>query len=204
MLHVVTACSRPENLYALAENLAAISDKILPVHWWVGMDGRKVKTVSNNVVEAVLRCHSSDVFTMDGDITGAPQKNEALRRIANLPPTDRDWVYFLDDDNLIHDSLPALLRDCPTDNVILCPQFTKADQCLRTVCFPKVGDIDLAQFVIPAKWCHESAFSLNDYESDWHYLNELCKFGDPPRSGRSWHWKEYVTTYYNALPTPMP
>lgn len=79
-IHVLTACTRPENLPAIA---AALARTMPEAHWHVGFDP--------------LHQH----------VGGQAVKNRLLEGIPCRDGTADNWILFLDDDTLPH---PALYR----------------------------------------------------------------------------------------------
>lgn len=189
MLTVITALSRPGNFDRLAASVLAASE-FLQVQWFVLCDCRSV--AGGDIGSAAERWRLPVVVeAVPGDCTGAPQKNRGVR----IAP-GRGWVYFLDDDNLIHPSLPPVLAAEPPGAILLFPQVDAAGESVRGECEPERCSIDLAQFAVPAAWAVESSFPADEHDSDWFYLSGLLTAGRPRR------WVSGARAFYNALAPP--
>lgn len=87
---IITPCSRVENLWKVYESI-----NFPNYRWIVVFDGLKVNSIPENLPPTVEPYIVSD----ESGISGNPQRNHALDLVED------GWVYFLDDDNLIHPEL---------------------------------------------------------------------------------------------------
>lgn len=140
-LALVTACSRPENLGRVAESIRPRTGAF-ELEWIVEMD---------------LQARH---------VAGNEEKNRALGRIA-----PEAWVYFLDDDNLLHpELLPALARGIGERHSARAFVFGQevALGAFRPASPSRmfVGGLDLAQFAVRRDLIGERRFEPGRYESD--------------------------------------
>ena len=168
ILNVITACSRPENLPLLEESLGP--GKILfELHWLVIHDTGQIESRVGNA-----------------------QKNEALGTI------DAGWVYFLDDDNLMHPRFfPAIdqaIHDAPGWRGFIfsqdCELFIRRAS-PETV---RVDHIDIAQFVLQRDLIGERRFALPAYNSDGMLIEAI--YGEHPGEIA---FIDQVLCFYNRL-----
>lgn len=185
ILNVVTACSRPENLTALAESL-----KLLPsfdVRWIVMADATKDNVFPPGSLAAATVFGNVDV----SDCSGGAQKNAAL------PYCKEGLVYFLDDDNLIHPQLNDRLVSAGDFDLYIFGQYQNGrpvrEACERNLRYAKV---DCGQFVVKADFIQDSRFPHDIYWSDWLFLKSLLDRKPKVHFGR-------YCTNYNALAKPQ-
>ena len=98
-LTIITACIHPENLPYLAVTIAPGRD-LFDLTWRVVFDGARCQPVDFPGAIVTVASHPRS-------IVGNHQKNDALDH------TQDGWVYFLDDDNLVH---PDFFRGHPAGN----------------------------------------------------------------------------------------
>lgn len=194
LLNIVTAVSRPQNVRLITDNIKSVITKC-EVRWYLIFDSLKVeKCVPNN-------CYYYDFIP--GDISGAPQKNRALDLI------DDGWVYFLDDDNLMHEEYEScflekikikrniykngIKQQGKVQGVVFNQLF--ADGSYRGGVDRKNGSsVDCGQFTLEREIIGNQRFNLDFYASDGVFFQEIYNmhkekiiFADEP------------FTYYNAI-----
>lgn len=165
-LTIITACSRPDNLETLAESILPGRD-LFDITWRVVFDGMKVQPRPlplGGAVATIAVCKQS--------VVGNYQKNEGLNS------TKDGWVYFLDDDNIIHpDFFPAIRRaieetdasafvfgqagGVSAETANPCPEHMHVDM------------IDLAQICLTRDLIGERRFQLNAYNADGLLYQQL-------------------------------
>jgi hypothetical protein len=117
-LAVVTPCSRPGNLPALKESIEP-GRAYFDITWYVVFDAHRVAPSVLDRAEGGDRVFS---VAVEGSRVGNAQRNLALDNIED------GWVYFLDDDNVLH---PQLL---PTMSASI-----EAHPLARAFVFPQIG-----------------------------------------------------------------
>jgi hypothetical protein len=190
IINIITAVSRPHNLKLIKDNLKSVFTKC-EVRWYLIFDSLKVDYF---VPED---CYYFDFIP--GDISGAPQKNRALDLIKE------GWVYFLDDDNLMHEEYENAflensnkVRNCniggikckiPVQGLVFSQLFVNG---IRSIAGP--SGIDCAQFTFDRDIVEDARFPLDCYESDKGFFNGVYK---KHRDKILFHDK--LVTYYNAI-----
>lgn len=183
-LHIVTPCSRPENLAKMCDSIDALRP-LFDVAWWVIFDLAACDPV--DVDDAI-----TDAVYVPSSQWGAGQRNHALDRIED------GWVYFLDDDNLIHPNffeLKQLIADNPEKRAFAFAQ-KHVDGWVREVApeTMKVNHIDMAQVLIRRDLIGDERFPLPFYNADGRFIQAIYD-----RSPDEWLLVNKVMCYYNAL-----
>lgn len=194
ILNIVTAVSRPHNIKLIAHNIRSVITQC-EVRWYLIFDSRKVEEF---VPED---CYYYDFIP--GDISGAPQKNKALDLIND------GWVYFLDDDNLMHKEFESYFlekikikrsiykNDIKQQGDIQCVVFNQllADGSLRAGVNQKNGSsVDCGQFVVNREIIGNQRFNLDFYASDGVFFKEIYN-----RHKEKIIFVDEPFTYYNAI-----
>jgi hypothetical protein len=118
-LHVLTACSRPENLARVAESIAAAACEPWEVCWHVRLDR--------------AREH----------VGGQALKNRMLDQITD------GWVCFLDDDTVMHpDFLTAVAENQDAHMVVVSQRRTDGRTLVAAAANMRVGHVDIGQAAI--------------------------------------------------------
>lgn len=148
MLYIVTPCSRPENL-------KRIRQYIPPWATWVVMMDEKTDYKEPTGASVTH-------YSQNSGFWGHPLRNEFLDLYQDQF-TENDWVYYLDDDNIIHpkfyeqwDSLNSL-----DSSIVTWGQEGR----LRPTTDPKVGNIDTACFMFRPYHLPSLRFQMT-YEAD--------------------------------------
>lgn len=175
MITIITPCSRPENLSKLA---STVRDYI----WIVCFDLSKVRVV--------LPIEKADtIIGVSGGVSGNLQRNKALEQVKDF----NEWVYVLDDDNLIHpgffDKIIPLLHNPNTGIITFDQQLQNGT--IRKGNDPQVGRIDQAQFIV-RKGLYEDYEQI--YEADGILIERLIK-----KYPEKWLYLPDVLCFYNRL-----
>lgn len=159
-LSIVTALSRIENLDRIVDNIKKSFHRI-DMRWYCLFDPVQVTTgLTFDAYRSGYAC--------DGDIWGNTQKSQGLEEITD------GWVYFLDDDNLIHHEFEAALllaiEEHPSAKGFVFNQLDTAGKQLRQATRENYtyGKIDLGQFVLRRSLIGDNRFVLADASSDWY------------------------------------
>ena len=163
-LTLVTPCSRPQNLPLIAESIKP-GRNLFDVIWMVIFDNGE--------------CPQSRV--------GNYQRNCALEAIID------GWVYFLDDDTLIHPELFGELAKVKTGAVAfgqtLKDGIRPASQATMKVC-----QIDMGQVAIRREVIGNARFALGIYEADGIFIESVYN-SNPDK----WSLIDKPLSYYNKL-----
>ena len=150
MYNIVTACSRPENLNKIKQSLEPFTDKIT---WYIVYDSTKreveIPEKHQMFVDAIAEMSYFDwikQLSVEGGVTGSAQRNSALDIITD------GYVYFLDDDNLLHQNLIPTIEsmvELKADNLgyVFSQQLENSVRKIRWESI-KQTHIDTAQFML--------------------------------------------------------
>lgn len=178
---IVTPSRRPFNLEFIAETVPQECE------WVVVFD----KTVKNeHIVE-----NATVIKSQKTGFWGNPNRNIGLEHIKNkLNPSDNDWVYILDDDNVIHpDWWSNIQSHLNTDASIITWGQVWANNEPRTAPTdtPKIATIDTSQYMVRWDVAKNLRFEPT-YEADGIYAEEASKLGSVKKL-------DQYLGYYNFL-----
>ena len=173
-LSLITPCSRPHNLLRMEPSVMAGAD-LFDLTWWIVYDGIRVpdsrKTYSPNTFNGTWICKIA-THMKPGSCVGNSQNNYALDRI------DLDnWVYFLSDDNIMHENfyscLSQAIADHPEKRAFVFPQ--QVGDWVRGAGPGSmiVGAIDLGQYCLFRSLIGERRLNAPSYDADGFLITEL-------------------------------
>lgn len=150
-IHIITRCTRPENLLRVRESIFSNMPYSIDVVWNVVFDSKKVTQLSTDLLKKIKCKDTRFHFTECGDYDC--QYHCVNDLMINFI---RDgFVYFVDDDNILHEnfytSLLKLQADNPNSRGFIFSQwvggndFSGLDIRLGRPENVKVGSIDIAQ-----------------------------------------------------------
>ena len=174
MLYIVTPCSRPQNLKRIKQYIPDFAT------WVVMMDA---STDYKEATGANVTHYSKQTGHW-----GHPLRNEFLDLYADQFTQD-DWVYFLDDDNIIH---PNFLKTYPQIQFFDSSIVTWGQEGrLRPTDQPRVGNIDTACFMFKPYQLPTLRFQMA-YEADGMFAQAAALRG-------TLICVDQYLCYYNAL-----
>jgi glycosyltransferase involved in cell wall biosynthesis len=186
-LTIITPCMRPENLIKIKESI----DFDYINEWIIVYDGNHITSMPNTI-EGNDKIKEY-IYKGDG-ISGNPQRNFALELIEN---TDT-YLYFLDDDNIIHPELYELL------NSIESGKMYTFDQARPKNIYPyktllkgdsiEIFNIDTAMFLIDFNLCKDIQWIPDKYNADGHYIKDCYE-----ANKENWVYVNKTMAYYNKL-----
>lgn len=182
MIHIITPCSRPENLSLMKHSIPK------ECNWVIVYD--------STVKEYPEIENASVLYSPFTGGSGNPNRNYALD---NLEFSDTDWIYILDDDNIIHPKWYRTVKDFNEDhlNIITWGQVWKNyDIRLEPVPDPRVGNIDTSCYMVRGRVMKNLRYEIL-YEADGVLANEVVR----QYAGILTLSHEYLG-YYNYLRTP--
>jgi hypothetical protein len=156
-LNIITPCSRPENLIKISESINIPKESY---RWIVVFDSELLpddKLIPNNCDPYTHKDLSS--------ISGNAQRNYALNLIND------GFIYFNDDDTLIHPNLWESVNNFEVDFISFI-QLNKHDEKRLIGNFIEVGHIDSHNFMVTNKIAKDVKFILDKYDADGYFAKE--------------------------------
>lgn len=200
MLHIITPCSRPENLVKIFGSIFSV----VPTHdwgrifWHIIVDAavKDSGDLSEFMALAQNNRRISVIFSPHKKaLVGHAHRNFFLDNF--FPPDANQWLYFLDDDTMLHkDFWPAIRNEMiPSRSAIVFNQ-NHANGLLRLIAdisSIKVGYIDMGMYLVNASHIPaEMRFDEKDYCADGIFIEEFCKhIGKPAFT----HINKVLSTY---------
>ena len=185
MFHIITPCSRPNNLQAIYENINDIKpDNLI---WHICFD---TNIVSNrNKVKNNLKDDWIKYYTASTDFISNPGKSQinfvlTHLRLGIFEPV---FVYVLDDDNLLPSDFFSYNYDENESLIYLLPMHM-GDNAVRQP-IPVVYQIDQAQLVVHSNLIYHYDLC---YNGDGTTIERLCKM-------EKYKNLTYPIAYYNKL-----
>ncbi len=191
VLYIVTPCARPSNLRAIRNSLS-------PAHEWVWVIVYSTKPDAFQFTDDPriheVWCGLKGDNDNEKSTYGNMERNFALSLLSSFPDA---YVYFLDDDNLVHPSFwsivyPVLQRNT-ADFITFDQQRTPTELFYGPV--GKVYHIDTAMFVARRSLVGDARWRLWRYEADGLFAQDMQK-----KSQRH-VYIPHTCAYYNALET---
>jgi hypothetical protein len=175
MLYITTPCSRPENLEIISKTIPK------ECYWAVIYDNKiNIPKIEN---ANYFKCE-------DTGFVGAKGRNYF---IDNYPLKDEDWIYSLDDDNIIHPEWYKNIKDLlELDCSIIHWGQLNPDCSIRLIPNIEINHIDAACFITKWKFNKNTKYNTEKYEYDGIYAIE-CKNNGPYLTVN-----KYIS-YYNYL-----
>jgi len=180
---VITPCSRPENLLKLKESI----DFEFVCEWIIVYDSTKL-SYDNSKFEDHDFISEYSYGDLGGGKYGYPQRNYALSVVKNK----ESYIYFLDDDNIIHPDLYTLSL---IHNKIYTFNQLNKDSSLRLKGNRiKVTKIDIAMYLIYYPLINHTLFETTNYYSDGTFIVDCYN-----ANKKSWIYIDKSFCYYNKL-----
>lgn len=202
-LHIITRCSRLNNILTVGESLP-IKDGKLQVEWHVIFDSTRLKDIDAEILGKLQQFGAKIYFefSQGGDYL-YPQMNKVI--IDNI--TD-GWIYSLDDDNILHEKLfenfEALVGFAEAEKSIGIVFNQKVDGKDFTGCDVryakpenmKVRSIDLAQFILNRSVFNDFDFK-GGYDADGKFIEVVYQ-----KNSDGFLFIDKILAHYNALQKP--
>lgn len=168
-LSIITPCSRPYNLPAVYSSILEMGTS--DVEWIIIFDNididERILMYEKNVPIKLLKS-----IRQEGDNYASSQRNIGIENATG------DYLYYLDDDNLVHRYLYAKMNNYGDgDNIITFNQFSVHwERKLKNFDIKKLlpGELDTAQFLVPRKY---KSRWRNDRQlaEEYDYIMDLVK-----------------------------
>lgn len=192
---IVTRCTRTGNLLKIKQS---VFNSKFDIDWHILFDNSVLKDVS---VDLLTQLQSSNTFFhfitgKEGDLL-YPQSREIVKEFSE------GFVYYLDDDNIIHENFYLELSKTIEQNldkkVFIVGQFVDGKDFtglqIREASpqHTKYQHVDMGQLII-----HHSLFKqydfIGDYAADGYFIEKIYK-----ERPELFFWENKVLTYYNFL-----
>lgn len=187
---LITPSIRPNNLLKIRDSI-----KFEYINKWIIVyDGSKIaenpKLFANDYFSDKIEEH---VYKGDGG-SGNPQRNYALDLIKDMDT----YLYYLDDDNIIHPELYALLSTLEDnrmytfdqqrpDNIFPYKTLLKGDNVA-------LYNIDTAMMLIDYNLCRNIRWDAHKYNADGLYITECYE-----KNKNNWVYIDKTMAFYNPL-----
>lgn len=177
-LNIITPCSRPENLHSIAESINIPRNSY---QWFVVFDAKEKSVDKKFIPENATVIYHQDPRSK----VGHAQRNIALRSIKN------GYVYFLDDDTLLHPALYKSIEHLKNDFI----HFDQAnpDGSKRIGGIVKVNHIDTGSAVVLRSLIADIRFQINLYNADGHFWVAMAQKANNVK------YIQKTLSIYNAL-----
>jgi len=202
-LSIITPCSRPANLKRIAESIQF--DKI--DRWYIVYDTSPLlkKGESSSPLSLATKENTSQHRTYEKQFLdnpkvselecpvkcwGNPQRNLALSLITD------GLVYYLDDDNIVHDAFWSELDSFDLDHLYTFDQYHCNKQLVVKGGRLQEKFIDTAQYIVPRQLIGSLVWDLADggLGSDGRFMEDLNRL-----HGSKHVYVPKVLSYYNFL-----
>jgi glycosyltransferase involved in cell wall biosynthesis len=161
---IITPSRRPFNLEFIAKTIPQECE-------WVVVFDKTVKNDHDIENATIIKSNTTGFW-------GNPNRNVGLEYIKeNLNPSDNDWVYILDDDNIIHPNWWYGVQSQLNSNasVITWGQvWASGEPRTEPTDTPKIATIDTSQYMVRWSVAKNLRFE-NIYEADGIYAEEAAK-----------------------------
>lgn len=206
ILNIITPLTRPDNLPAILNSIKNIPATV-HVYWWIVVDHTLVPEY-RNIVDIVSDrpAENIDVIFLPNlnplNVAGHGSRNIVLEILEHDNKSD-EWVYNLDDDNVIHPKFCQFLQSL-TQSEVMIPNIK--DVLIFGQAFPdgkprlyahenyvKVGHIDTAMFLIRVSAIKGVRFPNDNYCGDGLFMEQVVSTPQRIQCYQS------VFCWYNAL-----
>jgi hypothetical protein len=161
-LTIITPCSRPGNLLAVWQTIPKGSQ------WIVVLDRPNLDDAPPELVtEPDIQFHH---------VTGPGIEGNVQRNLGLAQPL-REYVYFLDDDNIVHPMFASVLAaHAPTHKIIVVNQLNPDGSVRLKAGAPvRVGGIDTAQLILPREYAAQYRWTPHLRFADGFYFTSIYK-----------------------------
>ena len=179
---IITPSYRIDNLITLKNsiNFDYINE------WIIVYDGSKIKEIPNNINHNMIKQY---IYEGDG-CSGNQQRNYALTKIKNK----NTFLYYLDDDNIIHPNLYKLLDIISYGYMYTFNQLYKSNHLRLKGNDIKPDNIDTAMMLIDYNLCKDIKWIHDKYNADGYYITECYM-----RNTNNHIYIDNEICYYNYL-----
>jgi len=182
LIHIITPCTRPENLAVMQQSIPP------ECTWTIVLDSSVSEMPEGGGLKATIyRSPNTGHW-------GNPNRNFALE---HMNFDDLDWIYVLDDDNIIHPEWYRHVKDL-NDSALTTVAWGQVWQNgsvrLHPSSVPRVGEIDTSCYMVRGHVMKRERYAM-DYTADGMMAERVFTYG-------GYHCLNEYLGYYNYLRTP--
>jgi glycosyltransferase involved in cell wall biosynthesis len=187
---IITPCIRPNNLYKIKEsiNFDYVNE------WLIIYDKKKINENPNLFLNDDNKNKIKEYLYEGDGRSGNPQRNFALDNIKNT----NTYLYFLDDDNIIHPDLYNLLDNIDNNKIYTFDQSRPDNVFPYKTLLPgnkiELYNIDSAMILIDYNICKNIRWDLFKYNADGIYIMECYS-----SNKNKWIYINKTLSYYNYI-----
>ena len=180
---IITPCSRIHNLPMLYESI-----KFDKIHKWIIVYDTTVNSYCHSFI------HSEQIIEVDcksslNGVVGNTQRNYALSLVE-----DDNYIYFLDDDNIIHPNFWEIVEELETDTIYTFNQYRDKHEHILLGNRIEMNYIDTAMYIIHKNMIGDIKWQEDLYQADGKFISDVYLTG---RYKHKYFQKYYC--YYNYL-----
>ena len=178
---IITPSIRPHNLLKIREsiNFDYIDE------WIIVYDGNKINENPQLFKNDFFNNKINEYLYKGDGCSGNPQRNYALNNIKN----ENTFLYFLDDDNMIHEDLYKLFDIIDDDKFYTFDQKDRINgDCIE------IYHIDTAMVLLDFNICKNIRWKIDLYNADGHYIKECYN-----QNKDKWVYINNTLCTYNVL-----
>lgn len=176
-INIVTPCSRPENLKAIAESINIPAENY---RWIVVHDADEFPDIE------MPKEAEHHLYREQGSIAGHAQRNFANRLIAD------GYVLQIDDDTILHPNFWEAVKDCEEDIVSWAQTWANGEHRLAAGNY-WVGGIDSGSFMVKRSVIGDLQWQVSRYDADGLFAQQVVA-----RTKSQRRIEQYLS-YYNYL-----
>jgi glycosyltransferase involved in cell wall biosynthesis len=176
-LHIITRCTRPKNLEKIKKSILVITG--YEIKWHIIFDTNLVKEIQGELLSNLDKLDINIQYNFMPSSKKSYGYDSVNKVISNI--NDDEWIYLLDDDNILHPNFNELIPEITNDiNILVFNQyiggkdFTGLEFREAKVENTKVGGVDAAQYIIRAKMIKSNNYK-SDYCADGILMESLIK-----------------------------
>ena len=179
-LHIITPVTRPQNLFQLIEN---VQESFSKIDWHIHFVADDCDIDCNNTRNIHYYRYSGP------ESIGGLQRNVVLD---SYHFNEDDYLYFLDDDNLIHPDFERHFLNSLDHQLMVFGQLESDGQVRLPATKIAVGQIDAAMYVVRYQVAKKTRFTAR-YEADYDFVNQIYELCE------TYYFSNEFCTYYNAI-----
>lgn len=164
-LNIITPCSRPENLKAISKSINIPSENY---RWIVVFDASFLPDKSLIPSNCEVYCHQD--FS---SVCGNAQRNYAMNKVFENSIEDNSYIYFNDDDTIMHPNLWNFIKNVNED-LLTFPQSNKDGSPRLAGTLFAINHIDSHNFVVKSSLVKNIRWELNQYAADGKFASECA------------------------------